>query len=70
MRERFEQFFPAELQQARYHQPDLKQRASPLVLVDVHHASVDVHTAGLKNQRQREGYRDRKYYYKVIRDLR
>lgn len=42
-----EELLPAELQQAGPSQPDLKQRASSLVLVDVHHAAVDVHTASL-----------------------
>lgn len=42
-----EQLLPAQLQQARHSQPDLKQRASSLVLMDVHHATMDVHAAGL-----------------------
>lgn len=46
-----EQTLPAQLQQAGHHQPDLKQGASPLVLVDVHHTTVDVHAASLTGEK-------------------
>lgn len=47
MRKGLEELLPAELQQAGHRQPDLKQRASPLVLMDVHNTAVDVHAASL-----------------------
>lgn len=47
VREGREQPLPGQFQQAGHHQPDLKQGASPFVLMDVHHSSVDVHAAGL-----------------------
>lgn len=48
--EGLEQPLPAQLQQAGHHQPDLEERARPPVLVDVHHAAVDVHAARLEGE--------------------
>ncbi|KAF3859184.1 hypothetical protein F7725_021583 [Dissostichus mawsoni] len=46
-----EELLPAELQQAGPSQPDLKQRASSLVLMDVHHTTVDPIMATLSGSR-------------------
>lgn len=43
-----EEPLPAQLQQAGHRKPDLKQRASSLVLMDIHYTTVDVHTASLE----------------------
>ncbi|MEQ2158230.1 hypothetical protein GOODEAATRI_010141 [Goodea atripinnis] len=45
--EGLEKLLPAQLQQAGHSQPDLEQRASPLVLMDVHDTTVNIHAASL-----------------------
>ena len=51
--EGLEQPLPAQLQQAGHHQPDLEERAGSPVLVDVHHAAMNVHTTRLRNGEMR-----------------
>lgn len=47
MRKILQELLPRQFQQAGYHQPHFKQRASPFVFMDVDHSSVNVHTASL-----------------------
>lgn len=54
MRERFQELLPAQFQQAGHHQPHFEQGASPFVLVDVDHPSVDIHAASLGGERGQE----------------
>lgn len=49
---RLEKLLPAKFQQAGNSQPDLKQRASPLVFMDVHYTTVDVHAASLEMEKK------------------
>lgn len=45
MREVLQELLPRQFQQAGYHQPHFKQRASPFVFMDIDHSSVNIHTA-------------------------
>lgn len=69
MREILQELLPCQFQQAGYHQPHLKQRASPFVFMDVDHTSVNVHAAGLGGKRERElhGAQAKLAHQKVLR---